>query len=267
MRAANSNENVILSNWKGKDRLDLTLPQMSGPLPGPEVLHSLRTYQTDFIENPDKAPKWLILHLDGKKDCGSGTSYLAKCSAEQNYEALRYYAENSYDMISDNLGGQGGNVITIAVVKEKANALSFAIALSCDYLIASERAEFSLRCKDTKLPAAIGSREVLERKIGRSVAREILQSREVFSAEGLKDLGLVTHLSGIASIEKIIESLTACDKKHASIVTMRRLMGRSCPIFCEDMENDLDEWLDAAMSAGLSVKEQAGHTRSIRQII
>lgn len=68
------------------------------------------------------------------------------------------------------------------------------LALACDLIVASERAEFSEAFSQRGLIPDMGGTYFLARQVGMYRAKELVFSGRKFSAQEAKDLGIVTHI-------------------------------------------------------------------------
>lgn len=245
MRAANSNETQIVTNWKGSERFDLHLPAMNGPFPSPDTLSTIRDIQTSFREMEGHTPKWMAIHLEAKPDCGAGLQFLARCIERGDRSALNDHANNFLDAICDNLTGQGADIFTIAVIDGQSDGASFSLALSCDFIVARRGSTCSLPNANAGLPLSIGTERMLQRYAGASEAQRFISFQRPMAAEHLHDAGVITLLfeGDEDPVEKL---LSRPGMNHSSLSQAKTAMSKACPL--ENLRDGIDHWVDEAMT-------------------
>lgn len=259
MRAANSNENQILTTWKDAERLDVLVPAMTGPIPGPELLSSLRDLQTQHREAPQESPKWLAYHVEASPDCGGGLDYMANAISNGSREEFKHHVENYVDMMLDNIAGHDADVVTVAVINGTAQGASVCLALSCDFVIATKNSTFSFPNEKEGLPAAAGIHAMLSRRVGSDVANEIIHGERPIRVETLHDLGIVANLSEPDEDDPAGELIQRNRARHESLSRARKSLNRACPFQRDDIRREIDAWIEAAF------KLSPAHIGSIRR--
>ena len=90
------------------------------------------------------------------------------------------------------------------------------IALACDFIYASEKAKFGLPEGNLGLIPGFGGTQRLPRLIGKNMAKELIFSARMLSAEEARDLGLVNricpHENLLEEVEKIASAIASKGK-------------------------------------------------------
>ncbi len=94
-------------------------------------------------------------------------------------------------------------VPTIAAVNGPAHGFGFGLALSCDLVIASERAEFSMAHGQVGQIPDGGGWYLLPRVVGRKRALDLYYTRRVLDAKRAEDWGIVTTILPAASFREV----------------------------------------------------------------
>ncbi len=94
-------------------------------------------------------------------------------------------------------------VPTIAAVNGPAAGFGFGLALSCDMVLASERAEFSMAHGQVAQIPDGGGWYLLPRVVGRKRALDLYLSRRVLDAKRAEDWGIVTQTIPVANFREV----------------------------------------------------------------
>ncbi len=94
-------------------------------------------------------------------------------------------------------------VPTIAAVNGPAHGFGFGLALSCDLVIASERAEFSMAHGQVAQIPDGGGWYLLPRVVGKKRALDLYFTRRVLDAKRAEDWGIVTQILPVANFREV----------------------------------------------------------------
>lgn len=125
---------------------------------------------------------------------------------------LKYYATEKFNYLDSQKGYEQLvqryiNKPVIAAVNDHAVGGGLEIALACDLIIASEKAEFGLPEVKHGLIAGAGGLLRLPRQIPLKLALEVILTGESFSAEIALKWGLVNRVAARGSLIKVAISL------------------------------------------------------------
>jgi len=90
---------------------------------------------------------------------------------------------------------EGLEQITIAMINGHAIGAGWGLALACDFRVSSSKAQFWIPEIDLGVLLGVGSTTRLVRAVGPIRAKEIILGGGKYSAEQLKELGLVTRVA------------------------------------------------------------------------
>ena len=255
MLAANSNESELLVRRMSPDRITVAFPNILGPIPGPDTLHHIRSIQTGICENDGRAPAWLSFQPMSSRKCYQGINSLEGIVEGKEHERLSYYAQNCIDLLLFNVKGLGPKTITIGVLDGLTSDFSFAVAASCDLIVATKGSQCILNASRTGIPSTPGLLAILERRVGRSIAKSLLSRQTAINVEDLFDLGLVAMISK-GSVQTALDAIINLHHaSHTSIINTRNAINRSCmlPLDIEETGEDWSgQFSDPAVSAALS---------------
>lgn len=122
---------------------------------------------------------------------------------------------------------------TIGVIQGYATAGGFVIALSCDLVVASEKARFGSTAINVGLFCFWGPTVHLPRIIGTKRAFELGMTGDLVDAVKAEQWGIINR---VAPEDKLDEAATELAKKITSKSPLSILMGRRAFYACQDME-------------------------------
>jgi enoyl-CoA hydratase len=116
--------------------------------------------------------------------------------------------------------------VTIAAVQGFALGGGLEFALACDFILASENAEFGMPEVSLGVIPGFGGTIRLARAVGTAKAKELIFAGIRFQAKEAKDLGLIRHVYPQANFfEAVKETATKISKNSlAAIITAKKLM-------------------------------------------
>lgn len=132
----------------------------------------------------------------------------------------------------------------IAAVNGFALGGGMELALSCDIILASEKAKFGLPEVSLGLLPAFGGTQRLARSAGLFKAREMIFTGNFYSAQDLKDVGIVAKVC-------------APDALLSEAETMAATIATRSPIGIAAAKNAINKGFDRLLSEGLDVEVQS----------
>lgn len=187
----------------------------------PKALNALNTQLLtelkSFLEevNLDEI-RCLVVTGGGEKSFVAGADI--KEMSETNPDAGEVFAENGQKIFSllENL-----QVPTIAAVNGFALGGGLELALSCDFILASEKAKVGLPEVGLGLIPGYGGTQRLSRVVGKSIARFITLTGDIFSAQQAYEWGLAVKLypaeSFMQEVLQVAQSIAAKSPKAMSL--------------------------------------------------
>ncbi len=149
----------------------------------------------------DGSVRAILLTGTGKAFC-SGGDIRAMCAAlDDDPHAFFHRLTGHLHGITRSL--IRAEVPTIAAVNGIAAGFGFGLALSCDLVIASERAQFSMAHGQVAQIPDGGGWYLLPRVVGRKRALDLYLTRRVLDAQTAEDWGLVTEILPVAKFREV----------------------------------------------------------------
>jgi DSF synthase len=165
--------------------------------------------------------------------------------------ALRAYAHLAIDILHDNLVSLGLPILTVALIQGDAIGGGFEAMLTDDLVIAEQGTKFGLPEILFNLFPGMGGYSFLKRKLGASMARQILEDGISRTADEVKALGLVDHVcpagEGEASLRRLVQEQAP---RFATLLTLKRVRERADPPAKAELVDIVDLWVDLAMQLG-----------------
>ncbi|CAM3231181.1 hypothetical protein DNX55_23320 [Escherichia coli] len=177
---------------------------------------------------------------------GADLDLFHSLAAEKNRDELRLYADKCVDLIHHLSHGINNAITTVALVEGKCFGGGFEAVLACDYLIASESALFSFPEIKLGIFPGMGAASVMSRVLNKGDYQRIFLSGEMFSAQQLFDMGLVSQLvpdgQGEAVLRQFLKRMNsaACYQLSAIYKYNKRLPVSELRFFAE-------QWVEGVM--------------------
>lgn len=233
-----STDNVILKNVKDNGVVELIVnrPKQLNAL-NQEVLKSLENHLMEL--NSDKTIRAVILRGSGDKAFIAGADI--KEMQEMKVEEATEFAKlgQRVTLLFENI-----KVPTVAVVQGFALGGGCEMAMSCDFIYATEAAVFGQPEVKLGLIPGFGGTQRLARYIGRNRAKELIFSGRNLKAEKALQWGLVNEVFADletleASLEKFIKSVSG-----------------NSPLAIGISKKCLNKGIDQTVEQGLSIEAQ-----------
>lgn len=215
-------------------------------------LHLELAKAADPILNVDGAqPQFYVggSRVPGIFNLGGDLEYFMKCIKQGVSEPLRDYARQCIRISHDMDYGLGERVITICVIQGDALGGGLEGALSFNVLIAERNTKLGLPESLFNGFPGMGAYSILSRKVGSTRARDMILSGELFSAERLYELGLITVLAEPGrGIEAARDFIKENQRRHNLLLSIEKVRRRVNPISFQELTDITDIWVDTAMN-------------------
>lgn len=165
----------------------------------PELARSLAD---TFAEIPtDGSVRAVILTGEGRAFCSGGD--IRAMSAALDGDVTSFFLDLTANLHRISRALTSCHVPTIAAVNGPAAGFGFGLALSCDLVIASERAEFSLAHGQVGQIPDGGAWYLLPRVVGKKRALDLYLTRRVLDAKSAEDWGIVTEILPVSNFREV----------------------------------------------------------------
>lgn len=209
----------------------------------PEALNALNTtvveemtaFVAEIQENPDV--RCLII-------TGEGRSFVAGADIAQ---------QQPLDLLEGRSWGQKGSALmrkietlpfpTIAAVNGFALGGGCELAMACDIIIASEKAKFGQPEVSLGITAGFSGTQRLPRRVGVGMAKELLYSGKIISAQEAKEIGLVNAVYAPEALMDSAKEMAASFMKNA-------------PIAVKLTKDAIDRGLQVDIDTGIAIENE-----------
>jgi DSF synthase len=179
---------------------------------------------------------------------GGDLAHFQDCIHRRDIEALRDYSTLCLDMMYNFATRIPRRTTTIALVQGRALGGGFETALSANYIIAEEHAEFGLPEIMFGLFPCTGALSLLASRVGLRQAEAMVISGRIYSAAELHDLGVVDAVcptgAGRSAAATFIDEHSKRQKARAAV---RKARQRMDPLDYGELTAVVTDWVDTAM--------------------
>ncbi len=178
---------------------------------------------------------------------GGDLNHFVECTKNQDYDALKTYAETCVRMQYANYTNFKAPIISIALVQGDALGGGFEHALASDVIIAEKSARMGLPEILFNLFPGMGAYSFLSRRIGHELTKKMILDGRLYSATELHEMGIVDILAddgeGKAAVIQYVS-----DNKHKFAVEYAIHQARkySAPVTLDELMFITDQWVDTA---------------------
>jgi len=200
---------------------------------------------TEAIESvADSGARCVVLEGTGEAFCAGGDIQLMMEGLSGDRETDELMTEAAYPINRTVKRLYECPLPTVAKVDGPAFGAGASLAIACDVVLASERAELSFGFRRVGLSVDSGTSYLLPRMVGESTAKTLVYSGEVLTAEEAADLGLVNR---VYPTEEFDERTAAFVDRVATGPTVA--LTRSKALLQRGLERSFEEAIDAEIEA------------------
>lgn len=190
----------------------------------------------------------LASELPGVFNLGGDLAHFIHLIRAGDRSGLFDYAKACIDSIHASATGYGLPMTTIALVEGEALGGGFEAALSANVLIAEERARFGFPETVFGLFPGMGAFSFLSRRVAPALAKRIIVSGKVYTANELYELGVVDQVvadgRGVAEVNALIHHR---QNRTAGYAGLDRAIDLCNPITYKELIDVVSIWVDTAM--------------------
>jgi DSF synthase len=194
--------------------------------------------------------RYLVMssRLPGIFCLGGDLALFLKVIRAGDRDRLAHYAHTCMEILYRNLSGSIGKLCTISLIEGEALGGGFETALAADVIIAEKRARFGFPETQFGLFPGMGAFSFLARRINPSLAKRMITSGNIYSAEELHELGVVDLLAEDNRGEEMLKHyIKRRQTREGGYLAMDRIMDEHNPITREELFRIVDLWVDTAM--------------------
>lgn len=162
--------------------------------------------------------------------------------------ALTAYGRACIDVLYRNYVGHDLPVTTVSLVQGECLGGGFEAALSSDVIVAEKNARFGFPEILFNLFPGMGAYSFLDRKVGQRSAEAIISSGKIYSAEEMRELGVIDVVAGDgegeAAVNTLIKQRSRSRNGLAALAAVRR---RVHQVTYDELLDVVGVWVDAAL--------------------
>lgn len=179
---------------------------------------------------------------------GGDLEHFRDCIQRRDRDTLYRYSKLCMDIMYEWATSLNEHLTTIALVQGRALGGGFEAALSADFIVAEEHAEFGFPEILFGLFPCTGGMSLLARRVGVHEAERMMTNGKVYSARELHDKGIVDVLCPTGEGSLAVQRFMATHAKHrAARQALQRSRHRVAPLDHAELLKVVEEWVEAAM--------------------
>lgn len=223
------------------------------PSYNPDLLADFHAWQRGILARFSDSPSELRYLLLGSRtpgvfNLGGDLDLFAAKIRERNRDALVAYGKSCVRILHRNMGGLGLPMITIGLAQGDALGGGFESLLSFNVIIAEKGAKFGFPENLFGLFPGMGAYSLLARRIGAAMAEEMILGGRMYTAEEMKDAGIV-HI--LAEPEKGIETardyIARGKRRHTGSRAVFEAGRAVAPVPLAELDRVVEIWADACL--------------------
>jgi DSF synthase len=232
------------------------------PLPrpclNPQMLSDLLGY-CDFLRTSDGCLHWagetypieyvvIASDVPGVFNLGGDLDLFIKLIEARDRDGLTRYGRACVDVQYRNYLSHDLPVATIALVQGECLGGGFEGALSSEIIVAEESARFGFPEVLFNMFPGMGAYSFLSRRVGDKVARELITSGKVYTADDMLAVGVIDALAqdgqGESEVASVIRRRARSRNGLAGLAAVRR---RVAPVDFTELLDVVHIWVDTAL--------------------
>jgi len=220
-----------------------------------QMLSELRTFQCSAKKIASKSKNsqlsYIVLSSNTKGifNFGGDLELFCRLILSKDRQGLIQYATTCIDILWDNITNLELPITTISLVQGNALGGGFEGALSSEVIIAEKGAKFGFPEISFNIFPGMGAYHILSEHIGPAMAKKMMLSGEIYSAEYLYDLGLVDSLVSPGEGERaVIDYVKKHSRMRNGYVGVQQLRNRVRNFTYDDLIDAASIWVDTALN-------------------
>ena len=218
-----------------------------------DLLEDFHAWQRGIIaafENRPNDLRFLLLgsHTPGVFNLGGDLDLFAAKIRDRDRQALVAYGESCVRILHRNMNCLGLPMVTIGLAQGDALGGGFESLLSFNVVIAERDAKFGFPENIFGLFPGMGAYSLVARRVGAAFAEEMMLSGRIYTAEEMKDVGLVHILAepgqGIAEARDYIQR---SKRRHTGSRSVYQIGREVNAITLTELDRIVQVWADACL--------------------
>jgi DSF synthase len=223
------------------------------PSYNPDLLEDFHAWQRGilarFADNPSEL-RYLLLgsRTPGVFNLGGDLNLFAAKIRERDRGALVAYGQSCVRILHRNMNGLGLPMITIGLAQGDALGGGFESLLSFNIIIAEKGAKFGFPENLFGLFPGMGAYSLLARRLGAAMAEEMILSGRTYTADEMKDAGLVHIVAETGQgVEAARDYIARGKRRHTGSRAVFEAGRAVAPISLAELDKIVEIWADACL--------------------
>lgn len=186
--------------------------------------------------------------IPGIYNLGGDLAFMIECARAGDHEALRNYAYNCVQVVYNIFTGFDRAIVSIALIEGDALGGGFEAALCCNFIIAERSARFGFPEILFNCFPGMGAYSFLSRRVGASVAEEMMQNGKIYTATEMYEMGIVDSLAddgcGKDALANYITARTPTYSMRNALCRIRQCVN---PVRLDELRAITDLWVEMTL--------------------
>jgi DSF synthase len=223
------------------------------PSYNPELLEDFHAWQRGILAMFGDRPadlRYLLLgsHTPGVFNLGGDLNLFAAKIRARDRAALVAYGQSCVRILHRNMNGLGLPMITIGLAQGDALGGGFESLLSFNIIIAEKQARFGFPENLFGLFPGMGAYSLLARRLGAAMAEEMILSGRTYSADEMKDAGLVhVVVEAGQGVNAVRDYIAKGKRRHTGSRAVFEAGRAVAPISLAELDRIVEIWADACL--------------------
>jgi DSF synthase len=218
-----------------------------------DLLEDFHAWQRGIVAAFEHRPndlRYLLLgsRTPGVFNLGGDLDLFAARIRDRDRQALIAYGESCVRILYRNINCLGLPMLTIGLAQGDALGGGFESLLSFNIIIAERDAKFGFPENIFGLFPGMGAYSLVARRVGAAFAEEMMLSGRIYTAEEMRDAGLVHVLAepgeGIAAAHDFIQR---SKRRHMGSRSIYQIGREVSPVTLEELDRIVQVWADACL--------------------
>ena len=218
-----------------------------------DLLEDFHAWQRGIIaafENRPNDLRFLLLgsHTPGVFNLGGDLDLFAAKIRDRDRQALVAYGESCVRILHRNMNCLGLPMVTIGLAQGDALGGGFESLLSFNVIIAERDAKFGFPENIFGLFPGMGAYSLVARRVGAAFAEEMMLSGRIYTAEEMKDVGLVHILAEPGQgIAEALDYIQRSKRRHTGSRSVYQIGREVNAITLTELDRIVQVWADACL--------------------
>ena len=217
------------------------------------LLEEFHAWQRDIVPAFGPTLRYLVLgsHTAGAFNLGGDLNYFLGRIEDKDLAALVAYGVSCIQILYRNIERLGLPIVTIGLAQGDALGGGLESLLSFNVIIAERQARFGFPESHFGLFPGMGAYNLISRRVGSAIAEEMILSGRIYTAEEMKEMGLVRILAepgqGLAAAQDYIRDHS---RRHDGLQAFFKAMREVDGVTFEELERVVEIWAETCLKLG-----------------